>query len=444
MKTDILYSIRNNQTARYWYIVYHLNSAKYKVVYGNCSYEDSSEEYIHTTGNSVESEWTYVSGVNIGKSNETTDQEQLLLTIGRKETKKIETGFRRYHEAKDFHEYIHFNVMLANNFSVNKMVRYLEKTKCLSKNDNESKSIYKVYFQPKLDGVRCYIRLDNLIAFSRNDKEFPLITEYVNNIFSRSSKRTKLRERLSSIILDGELYPQEESITSDLGSIISYIHNEPRYLSLHIFDLYDYNNPNMLYTQRLSLVNEIVSLLRHRFFKAVNTIPYNLSHNLSTTANNLSHNLSRLQTKFDRVIRRYHDYFTKPENGSYEGLIIRLDYIYETKRSLYLYKYKIMLDREFVVLDILEGVGNSSSVGASALVRVEFTEEDLENYPSLRNITEPPISGISITGTLLQKKRYLDDRNILIGSLATIRFQGYILDSGMLRFGELIAFRDYE
>lgn len=435
MKTDILYSIRTNQTARYWYIVYHMKSAKYKVVYGNCSYENSSEEYIHTTGNSVESEWTYVSGVNIGKSNETTDQEQLILTITRKETKKIETGFRRYHEAKEFHEYIHFNVMLANNFSFTKMIRYLEKTKSETKSEtnSESNNIYKIYFQPKLDGVRCYIRLDNLIAFSRNDKEFPLITEYVNNIFSRSSKRSSLRERLSSIILDGELYPQEESITSDLGSIISYIHHEPRYLSLHIFDLYDYNNPNMLYTQRLSLVNEIVSLLRHRFFKAVNTIPYNLSYNTP-----------RLVSKFDRVIGRYHDYFTKPENGSYEGLIIRLDYIYETKRSLYLYKYKIMLDREFVVLDILEGVGNSSGVGASALVRVEFTEEDLENYPSLRNITESPISGISITGTLLQKKRYLDDRNILIGSLATIRFQGYILDSGMLRFGELIAFRDYE
>jgi hypothetical protein len=439
MKTDILYSIRTNQTARYWYIVYHMKSAKYKVVYGNCSYENSSEEYIHTTGNSVESEWTYVSGVNIGKSNETTDQEQLILTITRKETKKIETGFRRYHEAKEFHEYIHFNVMLANNFSFTKMIRYLEKTKSESK--NESKNEYKIYFQPKLDGVRCYIRLDNLIAFSRNDKEFPLITEYVNNIFSRSSKRSSLRERLSSIILDGELYPQEESITSDLGSIISYIHSEPRYLSLHIFDLYDYNDPNMLYTQRLSLVNEIVSLLRHRFFKAVNTIPYTIPH---TIPYNLSNNTPRLLSKFDKVIRRYHDYFTKPENGSYEGLIIRLDYIYETKRSLYLYKYKIMLDREFVVLDILEGVGNSSGVGASALVRVEFTEEDLENYPSLRNITEPPISGISITGTLLQKKRYLDDRNILIGSLATIRFQGYILDSGMLRFGELIAFRDYE
>jgi hypothetical protein len=55
----------------------------------------------------------------------------------------------------------------------------------------------------------------------------------------------------------------------------------------------------------------------------------------------------------------------------YEGQIIRIDGPYEQKRTKLLLKRKEFVDSEFVVLDILEGVGNASGGAKVAWLQLD-------------------------------------------------------------------------
>jgi DNA ligase-1 len=61
------------------------------------------------------------------------------------------------------------------------------------------------------------------------------------------------------------------------------------------------------------------------------------------------------------VDKWYSDYVSE----GYEGLMVRLDKKYESKRSKSLLKYKSFIDEEYTILDIVEGLGNKTGMVGS-------------------------------------------------------------------------------
>jgi hypothetical protein len=49
-----------------------------------------------------------------------------------------------------------------------------------------------------------------------------------------------------------------------------------------------------------------------------------------------------------------------------------------------------------------------------------------------------------VKGNVDTKREYLNNQERYINQLATVTFQSFIEPTGMLRFGELEVFRDYE
>jgi ATP-dependent DNA ligase len=100
--------------------------------------------------------------------------------------------------------------------------------------------------QPKLDGIRCYIRYINnkVKLFSRNGK--PIHIVYLEEQFNIIFKNKKYR----SIIFDGELYKHK----TPLQDIYSMSRNPNTKLQYHIFDCYDTLNPSYTFYQRRNIL----------------------------------------------------------------------------------------------------------------------------------------------------------------------------------------------
>jgi ATP-dependent DNA ligase len=187
-----------------------------------------------------------------------------------------------------------------------------------------------------------------------------------------------------------------------------------------MFDCYIIDQPDLPFVTRF----DMLSKYNNNYIKSVDT--YAIKYSFDQSA----------------LLAKINKYYNKFIDNGYEGVMIRLNGVYEQKRSMYLYKYKMMLDREFVVLDIYAGEGTLSDVAASALIEIEYSKQDRKDYTYLPKIKQQ--CKVNITGTMTIRKEYLYNKNDYIGKLATIRFQEYIPESGLLRFGELIAFREYE
>ena len=119
---------------------------------------------------------------NVGRSNETTPEEQAVLQAQAKFQKKLDSGYAL--NEIDAQEKKFYEPMLAHNYK-----------------DRKSELKYPIYSQPKLDGIRCVVRMENdtLVGRTRNGKEIeciPHILKSLNSFFLA----------YPNAILDGELY----------------------------------------------------------------------------------------------------------------------------------------------------------------------------------------------------------------------------------------------
>ncbi len=131
-------------------------------------------------GKLVTSLWTVAEAKNVGRSNETSPEEQALLETEAIYTKKLEQGgyFRTIEEIDDDRGF--FEPMLAHPFDPTRLP------------EGE-----RFYVQPKFNGIRCVARKSGL--WSRKGKKFvncPHIEEELKPFF----------ETWPDAILDGELY----------------------------------------------------------------------------------------------------------------------------------------------------------------------------------------------------------------------------------------------
>jgi len=191
-----------------------------------------------------------------------------------------------------------------------------------------------VFMQPKLDGVRCVIQLDDnneVVAHSRTGKQFFNVAHITNSLHYFFTQHP-------DIILDGELYNHD--LRDDFEKIISLVRKQKPTPSdkaeaskLVQFHCYDYIETvmNQPYGYRMNQLAQMVSMYSY----CVRYVPTNLILRMDDARVYHARNLA---------------------NG-YEGSILRLDKPYQQKRSYNLQKFKDFQDTEALIVGYEEGKG---------------------------------------------------------------------------------------
>ena len=227
----------------------------------------------------------------------------------------------------------------------------------------------KVYMQPKLDGVRCVIKLgDNneVQAFSRTGKPWLNIAHITNSLHYFFTQHP-------DIILDGELYNHD--LRDDFNKIISLVRktkptpsDRDEASKLVQFHCYDYIETilNENYSYRMDQLNtsDMYSYcVKHVYTTRVTQDQANIQH----------------QANLDE---------------GYEGSILRLDKPYQCKRSYNLQKFKDFHDTEAFIVGYETGKGKrTGTLGKFIMLDDEGIEFGCPpgkgyNYKDLANILD--------------------------------------------------------
>ena len=194
-----------------------------------------------------------------------------------------------------------------------------------------------VFMQPKLDGVRCLIQYerrtqpkeDVVTAYSRTGKEWKNINHILQSLLP-------FFQANPNVILDGELY--NHALKDDFEKIISCVRKTKptvidraesrRLVQFHCYDIVD---ETMKFEDRYKfLFNNL------RDYYGVRTVVYYKGIFSETQAKTV-HKMNL--------------------EAGYEGSILRLNDVYQCKRSHSLRKFKDFHDAEAVLTDWVEGKG---------------------------------------------------------------------------------------
>ena len=192
----------------------------------------------------------------------------------------------------------------------------------------------KVYMQPKLDGVRCVIQLNDkgeVYAYSRTGKPWLNIKHILKDL-------KPFFDQQPDVILDGELYNHD--LRDDFEKIISLVRKQKptdddraEAAKLVQFHCYDYVETvmNMPYSYRMDQL-----CTSDMYTDSVRYVP------------------SYLVNKHEEALDLHHNAFL-PQG--YEGSILRLDGPYQCKRSYNLQKFKDFHDTEATIVGYVDGKG---------------------------------------------------------------------------------------
>jgi len=221
-----------------------------------------------------------------------------------------------------------------------------------------------VFMQPKLDGVRCLIQYDNSVvtAYSRTGKEWKNIDHILQSL-------EPFFQDNPDVILDGELY--NHALKDDFEKIISCVRKtkptpidraESRKLvQFHCYDIVDEAMP---FADRIHWLNKEFA----RFPYGVRTV-----------------NTTLIKYEFDA--NSFHE--SCLERG-YEGSILRLNDVYQCKRSHSLRKFKDFHDAEATITDWVEGKGKrKGTIGKFMAIDTdgnEFGMPVMDNFKKLQTM----------------------------------------------------------
>lgn len=322
-----------------------------------------------TDGQKVISEWTLCKPKNEGKANATSADEQALKEAQALHKKKLERGY--FEDIEQIEQKQYFEPMLAEKWE-----------------DRKDQIIYPVFSQPKLDGIRCIV--NNQGMWSRAGKPIvsaPHVFEALKPLF----------EVAPELIFDGELYC--DKLANDFNKIVSLVKKtkptsadlleSKNVIQYHIYDLPSHSG-----------------VFKDRFL------------HLSKLGLPLCCILVRTETvdKPEEVDELYGKYV---ESG-YEGQMLRVNALYENKRSKYLLKHKSFIDEEYTILDICEGEGNRTGA-----VGYMVFERNGQRFKS--NVKCSYEEGVQI----------LKNRVKLLGKQATIKYFN-LTPAGVPRFPYVI------
>jgi len=234
-------------------------------------------------------------GKNIGKTNETTPEEQAQLEAASKIETKMSTGyFNTQQEAEDEEVIL---PMLAKDY----------------KKESNKIDWSNAYVQPKLDGMRAHGKKDSTMM-SRKGKE----------IDTMGHIQAELDTLSYANILDGELYAHGCSFQENMKMIKKYVPGETEKVMYHVYDMVLPGSFANRYAMLINIVADVPNIELVPTFK--------------------------VESEAD--VKKYHQEFLA---AGYEGTIVRWgDAGYKVNgRSSNLLKYKDFIDEVYEVVDVL-------------------------------------------------------------------------------------------
>ena len=376
---------------------------------------------IHPDGKMTKTAPTFVEAKNVGRVNETTVEQQVEFEVKSKIQYQIDHGFTYEIPAEERE----FAVSLAD-----KYVDRLEK----------GKIEFPYVVEPKLDGVRCYIKLvdDKVTMWSRGNKEFKSVPHLAENRFV-----IEFFKKYPDAILDGELY--NHALKNDFNKIVSLVkktkptdadlEESKKIVEYHCFDSYYPSEPELNYVQRKVRVGEVVSDIRgtdvlfNETFVACEEVKIvGLFLVKQKESDTLGWWLNVVQTP-----EKADEYLENQLNLGYEGIMLKkFDVPYFFGRSFDMLKYKRFKDAEFKIVDIEDGKGNKKGK-ATAVICVDDNGTEFK---------------AGVTGTEEFAAEMFANKEAYIGKIATIKYQELtpVKDGkgGVPRFGKMTSVRDYE
>jgi ATP-dependent DNA ligase len=347
-----------------------------------------STTYGMKNGKMITTEKEVKQGKNIGKKNETSIEQQLILICDKTFKDKVEKeAYKNNDKNIDEEDNKSFAPMLASTWDLNSKVKH------------KVDIVFPCYIQPKLDGIRCliYIKNGEIVNQSRQLKYFKNLS-HINNELSDFFKKYQ------SIVLDGELYNHDIEFNRIAGIIKKEKLKEEDSRNLlnieyHIYDCFTINEPAPFDGRMNFLKKEIKNM---KYIKLLQTIECKSPDNLL-----------ELHSKFIE--------------NKYEGTILRnKDAYYEFTRSKNLQKFKSFMDDEFEIVNYKQGSGHDEGAVIWRCKNKEGKEFDCRP-----------------TGSIEERKKYFENGHKYIGKMLTITYQE-LSEYGIPRFPVGKSVRDYE
>ena len=328
-------------------------------------------------------------GKNIGKSNETSPEEQAIAEATAQWEKKLKSGYSKTQkDAKAGVVDAKFvtggiEPMLAHKFR-----------------DHANKVIYPCFAQPKLDGIRCIAIIENGVAtlWSRTRKPITGVPHIIRAIEKQFPNCVPHCVDNYRIVLDGELY--NHSYKNRFEEIVSFVKQVTPKAGHEVVEYHIYD-----------MVNDF------EFHERTDTIDNaGVVHPLIAVKTTAIPNADQLMEQFatDRL-------------AGYEGTMVRnADSLYEGKRSYNLQKIKEFDDAEFKITGVKSGRGRMVDC---AIFTCTNKNGDLFDC--------------KMEGSLDVLKEILKNPRSVIGKMLTVRYQGFT-NGNMPRFPIGVCVRDYE
>lgn len=366
MILPVLYCRTNTNAIQQWSVEFEED--RYRTIFGQV---DGKIQY---------TKWTTCKGTNNGRSNQRNPAEQAEFEANALWKKKKDSGyFERIEEIDDIS---FIEPMLAKNYD-----------------DYKTKIRFPVFSQPKLDGIRCIATKDGL--FTRTGKKIESCPHILKEL-------QKLFENNRFLVFDGELYNHD--LKHDFNKITSLVKKtkpsdadvleSESLVEFWIYDLVDVTNN---FKERIEWIEQNILVKEYTSIKAVPTaLPSN-------------------QEQLNELYEAYTEY-------GFEGQMIRLNTKYENKRSKNLLKRKEFQDKEYTIIDVIEGEGNKVGMAGAMIFKNE--------------------AGFQFNSNIKGPREYLkelwENKSTLIGKQATVKFFNLTPDNNVPRFPYVIAIRDYE
>ncbi len=318
---------------------------------------------------------------NVGRSNQTTPEEQAAVEAQAKWTLKQESGYTTNPEAVDIAVWHMIKPTLAKEFK-----------------DYEHKLSWPLYSQPKFDGLRCIITRDG--AWSRNWKPFVTL-EHI-----REALAPVFEKHPNIVAFDGEVYNHD--LKDDFNQVVSLV-KQPKAteedlarardkIEYHVYDYVD--TQEVPYEDRVKQLMVYITIAESQYIQHVDT-----------------------QLIMDREeLDRHYDLYLE---GGYEGQMIRHPKMpYEHKRTSNLLKRKEFVDAEFPIIGYREGKGNRAGC-----IVLRCRNEGGQEFDC------------SVKGPVEYTRKLYQIGDSLIGKMATVKYQRLTPD-GIPKFLTCIKFRD--
>ena len=368
-------------------------------------------------GKKIQTSPTFVKQKNVGKANETSLEQQVLNEVASKIQYQIDHGYTYEIPTEEKR----FEVSLAN--------KYQDRIE-------KNKLDFPYIVEPKLDGVRCYIKMidGDIRMFSRKHKEFVACPHIAKNEFVK-----KFFETYPDAILDGELY--NHALKDDFNKIVSLVkktkpkpedlEESAKLVQYHCFDSYYPSEPQLLYLERKTRLlnifeqNEWIAHLLEDLHKDC----FYLVGLVWNPYFGILCEIGNITVDSEVMIEHCIEHYVKK---GYEGIMLKKDVPYFFGRSFDMLKYKKFFDKEFKIVDFEEGNGNLVGIAAAVICETE----DGQTFKA------------GVMGTQDYARDLFTNKDLYKGKMATIVYQALTPmkdgKGGVPRFGKMREIRNYE